>query len=178
MAGRGRPRKVKQGVTQHEFAQLDGCSVATVNVGLKRGHLKVFADGSIDPMQAKGPWRSSNRRQMELVGDAERDAKAPNRQEQENEEPTIGMKLSEAERSKAVYTALKLKREHDIAVGEVVPVLEGERLFVQACAEIRKKFQNLGAEHASQLAAMLKPAEVKEYLDEVVYNLLLALSNG
>lgn len=49
-----------QGVSIREFARRDGCSHTAVQDGVKRGALKPFEDGSLDPQLVGTGWRAGN----------------------------------------------------------------------------------------------------------------------
>jgi hypothetical protein len=50
------------GVTNSQFAALDGCSEKRIRTGRRRGELPILPDGSLDPALAGSPWRARTRR--------------------------------------------------------------------------------------------------------------------
>ncbi len=67
-----------KGVSQREFARLDGCSPTLVRQGLEKGKLIAFADGTIDPALAGTPWRQTAQGGTQLGSYAQAQCKKEN----------------------------------------------------------------------------------------------------
>ena len=137
------------GVTNSQFAALDGCSEKRIRTGRRRGELPILPDGLLDPALAGSPWRARTRSAAGAspAGDAPGAAKAtaPRRGSLAAAERLREIALARLRRAEiqsrsaewvekqAVVTtwrvaALGLRRELALIAGAVAPMVVGRTL--------------------------------------------------
>jgi hypothetical protein len=152
------------GISQREFARLDGCDEKVVRRKIASGHLATNPDGTLDPELVGTDWRK-------------RTYKKPDRSEPIDDHdlaslldgPGFAMLTKpEAERRKENYMALLKQLEYDTKSGAVVLVEEVATAVVAEFARVRNKLLNIPTRVAPR-AAMLKSAdEVRALLEDEI----------
>lgn len=173
-AKRSRTNKTKRkGITQVEFAKLDGCSQQAVYQAISSGALETYEDGSLDPALVGTGWRATNRKKIEKAN------------EPQGESNITGleidgglMKLAQAEQVQKTYDALKRKRLHDQEIGTVVLVDDTVKAVAEAYAVVRTKLLAIPSEHAPRLHLLKTVPEVQDYLLKIITRALEELADG
>ncbi len=86
--------------------------------------------------------------------------------------------IDEAKRVKESFLALSARLRYDLEAAAVVPVAEVARAVTAEYASVRTRLLAVPAEHAPQVARLRTPAEVRDYLERVITEILTALSSG
>ena len=86
--------------------------------------------------------------------------------------------LDEAKRVKESFLALRARLRYDLEAAAVVPVVEVVARVTAEYAAIRTRLLAIPSEHAPQIARLRTPAEVRDYLEKIIVEVLTALSSG
>ncbi len=179
---------MSDGISIREFGRREKCSDTLVRKALKSGHLKAFADGTLDPALVGTGWRKGNR------GGANGGANSSRGLHNANpvglladETPAqaaerivfasgANMDLAEAERVKENYLALLRQLEYDQKSGAVVPVVDVAKAVADNYAKVRTRLLAIPAEQAPRLHRCKTPVEVQDILRAIVVEALEELA--
>jgi hypothetical protein len=144
-----------KGISQRQFAKLDGCTPKTVRDRIGSGHLTVFEDGSLDPELVGSDWRARTYQPPEL--EEEIDALL-------DDDGFAIPKKNVSEAKKMAYLALLAELQYDIKSGLVVPVSEVTAKVSTAFGRVRSKLLSIPTRVASKVVLMKEASEVKALL--------------
>lgn len=177
------------GISIREFARREGCSDTLVRKGLKSGHLKALADGTLDAALVGTGWRKGNREGANGGANSSRGSQGANPVAvMAGETPaqaaerivTAGgadMDLAEAERVKENYLALLRQLEYDQKSGAVVPVADVAKAVGEEYAKVRTRLLAIPAEQAPRLHRCKTPVEVQDTLRAIITEALEELTS-
>ncbi len=162
-----------QGIAIREFARRDGCSDTVVRQdGIRKGMLKPFPDGSLDPALVGTGWRAGNRKPASpavRVQPGETPAEAAVRIVSDG----AGLlDIAQAERLKENYLARLRQLEYDTKAAAVVPAEDIANIIGEQLAAVRTRLLAFPAEHAPRLHRCKTVAEVQDALMSLVVQAL------
>lgn len=197
-------KKGSAGITQREFARLDGCDEKRVRMAISTGHLKKLANNRLNPALVGTGWRKRNRKGADSAATkptakktsaasksskAKTNAPAANKNATTKDVSSIADKalqqlqdmtqlwsIADAEKVKENYLALHRKLKYDLESGAVVPVDEVAALFGAGCAKIRTRLLSLPSELAPRVKLMKTAPEIEAAIREGISEALEELT--